>query len=471
MKRMKRLLAALMAALMLAAAAPVMAAPASETNGDYKLLALTFDDGPCKNTPRLLDGLAKVGAKATFFMVGQYIELYPDIPARMVAEGHEIANHSYSHPVLSTGNVTYQLNKTRELLVKYGGERNYFVRAPYGSDAARAYFNSPSIFWALDVNDYKRTDSAGMARDVIRIIKDGDIFLFHDTHSTSVDAALIVVEELQKQGYEFVTLSELFRRRGVDPQTQNGVRISSLPNKGINLGPLEDDPEYFDESKLSEHWGYEAIEYVLAHKLFYGTDEGFQPNKKMTRAMFLTVLGRMAGVSFDTPVSIPFSDVPADHWAAPYIAWAAANGIIDTDSETFDLDGNITREDMATVIYRYMKYAELAGETVEFALPYADVKEISPSALDGVRYCTSVSLLVGDGFNFNPKNDTTRAEASSLFMRLDKFILALEQPSPGEDDAEPSGEEDPPADDPTQDETPDTPAPTEPGADEPDAAE
>ena len=90
MKRMKRLLAAALAALLLVSAAPVVtAAPASQTNGDYKLLALTFDDGPCKNTPRLLDGLAKLGAKATFFMVGQYIELYPDIPARMV--GQEIS--------------------------------------------------------------------------------------------------------------------------------------------------------------------------------------------------------------------------------------------------------------------------------------------------------------------------------------------------------------------------------------------
>ena len=457
MKRMKRLLAALLAALMLAAAAPVTAAPASETNGDYKLLALTFDDGPYKFTDRLLDGLADLGAKATFFMVGQMIEQYPNIPARMVAEGHEIANHSYSHPYLNWSNVTYQLDKNRQLLAQYDGERTYCVRAPYGGFTAESSFNGPSIWVAFDVSDYKRTgDPYGVARDIIRYAKDGDIFLLHDIHNSSVTAALIAVEELQKQGYEFVTVSELFRRRGVVPE--NGKRYTSLPNKGINLGPLEDDPEYFDESRLSEHWAYGAIEYVLGHGLFEGTDKGFEPNKKMTRAMFLTVLGRIAGVSSAAPASVPFSDVPTDHWAAPYIAWAAKNGIVDTDSETFDLDGNITREDMAMAIYRYLKYADLAGETEEADLPYADAEEISGSALDGVKFCTSVSLLEGDGFNFNPKDDTTRAEAATLFMRLNQFIFGPEQPDPKEDTEEDTTEEDG---------TPESPDPDEPGAEEP----
>ena len=193
---------------------------------------------------------------------------------------------------------------------------------------------------------------------------------------------------------------------------------------------------------------------MLGHGLFEGTDIGFEPNRKMTRAMFLTVLGRIAGVSPDAPASVPFPDVPAEHWAAPYIAWAAANGIIDTDSEIFDLDGKITREDMATVIYRYLKYADLAGETQETDLPYADAEEISSSALDGVKFCTAVSLLEGDGFNFNPKDDTTRAQAATLFMRLNQFIFGPEQPDPEENAMEES-------------ETPESPEPDEPGADEP----
>ena len=429
MKRMKRLLAALLAPLLLAAMVPATVVPAraaapSETNGDYKLLALTFDDGPSAYTARLLDGLARLNAKATFFLVGRSIEARPDIPARMVAEGHEIANHSYNHPVLTYNNVSYQLGKTNELLARYDGKQNHLVRAPYGSDAARSAYNAPAIWVALNVNDYARTDSYGMARDVIRVVKDGDIFLFHDTHSTSVDAALIVVEELQKQGYEFVTVSELFRRRGVTPQ--NGVRYSYVRNTGINLGPQEADPEYYDESKLSEHWACEAIEYGLEHGLFYGTNDGFQPNRKMTRAMFLTVLGRFAGVGSDPPGSAPFSNVPVTHYAAPYIDWAARNGIIDTDSETYDYDGCITREEMAEMIYRYMKYAGLAGRTELPDLPYADAEEISPEFIDGVKYCTAASLLVGDARGFRPKDDTTRAQAATLFMRLHQYVLARE---------------------------------------------
>ena len=422
MKQMKRLLAALLVSLLLASAVPVMAATPSDTNGDYKLLALTFDDGPSVYTERLLDGLARLNAKATFFMVGRMIEQRPDIPARMVAEGHEIANHSYSHPVLTYDNVSYQLGKTNELLAQYDGNQNHLVRAPYGSDAARSAYKAPVIWVALNVNDYLRTDSYGMARDVMRVVKDGDIFLFHDTHSTSVDAALILVEELQKQGYEFVTVSELFRRRGVEPQ--NGVRYSYVRNTGINLGPLEKDPEYYDESRLSEHWAYEAIEYGLEHKLFHGTNEGFLPNKKMSRAMFLTVLGRIAGVSSDPPASTPFSNVPVTHYAAPYIAWAAENRIIDPSSKTYDYDGNITREEMAWVTYQYLRYADLAGETKVAELPYADAEEISPYFIDGVKYCTALSLMVGDALSFHPKDDTTRAQAATLFMRLHQFVLA-----------------------------------------------
>ena len=440
MKRMKRLLAALLAPLLLASAVPAAtaAAPAG-TNGDYKLLALTFDDGPSEYTERLLDGLARLNAKATFFMVGRMIERRADIPARMVAEGHEIANHSYSHPTLTYENVSYELEKTRELLARYGGERRYFVRAPYGDDAARSAFNAPAIWVALNAGDYLTTDYNKVARYIINTVRDGDIFLLHDTHNSSVTAALILVEELQKQGYEFVTVSELFRRRGVEPQ--NGVRYSCVRNTGVNLGPPEEDPEYYDESKLTEHWAYGAIEYGLEHGLFYGTYEGFLPNRKMTRAMFLTVLGRIAGVSSEPPARVPFSDVPATHYAAPSIAWAAENGIIDTDSDTFDLDGHITREDMAKLIYQYMKYAGLAGGTEDAGLTYADADEISGSALDGVKYCTAASLLRGDGLGFHPKDDTTRAQAATLFMRLHQLVLAQEPPAPGEDAAEPDGGE------------------------------
>ena len=426
MKRMKRLLAALLALLLAAASVtPVMAAAPSNTNGDYKLLALTFDDGPSAYTERLLDGLARLNAKATFFMVGRMIEQRPDIPARMVAEGHEIANHSYSHPVLTYDNVYYQLGRTRELLARYGGERNYFVRAPYGSDAARSAFNSPSIYWALNSNDYLTTDYNYVARYIINTVRDGDIFLLHDTHNSSVTAALILVEELQKQGYEFVTLSELFRRRGVVPQ--NGVRYCYVRNTGVNLGPREEDPEYYDESRLSEHWAYEGIAYVLDHGLFTGTDKGFLPNKKMTRGMFLTVLGRIAGAGSDPPASAPFSNVPVTHYAAPYIAWAAENRIIDPNSETYDYDGNITREEMAWLTYQYLRHAGLAGWVWDTGLPYTDADEISPDFIHGVRCCTDLSLIAGDAhLSFHPKNETTRAQAATLFMRLHQFVLAQE---------------------------------------------
>ena len=423
MGKAKRFLALVLTLALLVTAASAITASAEE-NGDYKLLALTFDDGPSKFTADLLDGLAERGAYCTFFMTGRNISYRPELLTRMLEDGHQIANHSWDHPVLTAGNVSNQINSTRELLVAAGGEQTYYVRPPYGSTNkwVLAGLNAPAILWSVDPYDWKYPNAYTVSNNIISHARDGDIILLHDTHGTSCQAALIAIDALQAQGYEFVTVSELLRRRGITPE--NGVEYYCARNEGINLGPPVD-PEYYDETELDRHWAWKSIQYVLENGLFSGTEDGsFLPNKKMTRGMFITVLGRLAGA--EGTGGSPFSDVSSASYAAPYIAWAAENGIASGygDAENrFGADDPVTREQMALMVLRYLQYAgyDTEGDGAR-SLSYSDAQEISAYAKDAVAVCTALGLLNGDGEGaFHPADFATRAQGASLFMRLHQY--------------------------------------------------
>lgn len=222
MKKIKRFAVLILAVLMLAGIAPVRAQAAGT-----KLIALTFDDGPqSKNTARLLDGLKARGAHCTFFMVGTMSEYNPDLVKRAWEEGHEIASHTYDHPALtslSDKEIRAQLSKNDSILDKaIGIDFDYMLRPPYGDQNARvlAAANVPCFYWSMDTYDWKTQNADSVYNEFIKQARDGSIALLHDTHETSVTAALRAIDTLQAQGYEFVTLSEMFMRRGV--KLENG---------------------------------------------------------------------------------------------------------------------------------------------------------------------------------------------------------------------------------------------------------
>ncbi len=235
----KRFLTLVLAlALCLGLGAP-MAAHAA-TGG--KLIALTFDDGPGPHTERLLDGLRARGVRATFFMVGQQVSRYSEVVSRVYREGHQVANHSYSHANLvnlSPGEVQNQILSTSRLLDQAcGAGTRYLVRAPYGStnDQVRAAVGAPLVYWAVDPQDWKYRNAATVRDRVVQGAADGAIILLHDSHPTSVDGALQAIDILQRQGYEFVTVGELFRRRGVP--MENGVSYVRCRPTGTDSGAV-----------------------------------------------------------------------------------------------------------------------------------------------------------------------------------------------------------------------------------------
>ena len=180
-----------------------------------KKIALTFDDGPHPvYTKILLDGLAERGAKASFFVTGENAEKYPELILRMQKEGHLIGNHTYSHIQLTSDNKEIfreELVKTNEILEAITGEKVTYIRPPYGSwdKSLEQDLNMFPVLWDVDPLDWCTPDAGLVMSRVLQQVEDGDIILLHDYYDTSVTAALMIVDEMKKQGYEFVTVEEI----------------------------------------------------------------------------------------------------------------------------------------------------------------------------------------------------------------------------------------------------------------------
>ncbi len=188
---------------------------AGKTGADEKKIALTFDDGPHPHyTAQLLDGLKERGVPATFFVTGEHAELHPEVIRRMHEEGHLIGNHTYSHIQLSENNkeeFKNQLIKTNEIIKNITGEEVQYVRPPYGTwdKKFEKELNMFPVLWTIDPLDWCSTNVAGIREKVVSKAKENGIILMHDYYPSTITAALEVVDELEKQGYEFVTVEEI----------------------------------------------------------------------------------------------------------------------------------------------------------------------------------------------------------------------------------------------------------------------
>lgn len=183
--------------------------------GDKPRIAITFDDGPNKiYTPMLLDGLKERNVKATFFIIGKKIEGNEEIIKRMVVEGHLLGNHTYSHVQLTrltSGEARKEIELTCEKLNEVCGVWPQYVRAPFGSWDEELECDTElfPVSWTVDTMDWTTKNVDQIVQRGIKGIKENDIILLHDNYKTSVEAALRIIDILQKRGYEFVTVEEL----------------------------------------------------------------------------------------------------------------------------------------------------------------------------------------------------------------------------------------------------------------------
>ncbi len=225
------------------AAVPASGAPRvtfSRCNVDGPYLAMTFDDGPsAANTPRLLDLAARKHIKLTFFLIGENARANPQLVQRELAEGHQVGNHSYTHPDLAKMTddaVRAEIQKTQDAIIDASGYRPILMRPPYGALSARQRlwvardFSVKIILWDVDPLDWKRPGPAVVASRIIAATRPGSIILTHDIHSQTVDAKPQVFDTLLAKGFKFVTVSELLAMdRGPAHAKKSATQGASQP--------------------------------------------------------------------------------------------------------------------------------------------------------------------------------------------------------------------------------------------------
>lgn len=187
----------------------------SDKGSSKKRIALTFDDGPHPEvTKQILVLLEKYNAKATFFMLGSRAQYYPGLVREVLDSGHELGNHTWSHPVLtkmSPAEIEKEYNSTEEAIIHATGENSTVFRPPYGAinEEIRNAIPCKSVNWTIDTLDWKYRDSEKLFPMVKEALHNNAIVLMHDIHQSTADGLEPVLAYLQKEGYEFLTVSEI----------------------------------------------------------------------------------------------------------------------------------------------------------------------------------------------------------------------------------------------------------------------
>jgi peptidoglycan/xylan/chitin deacetylase (PgdA/CDA1 family) len=199
--------------------------------GDYvvsvkttdRVVALTFDDGPSPwHTPKVLNELDRHHVKATFFMMGRNVERYPDVARDVLRRGHEIGNHSYSHPkliLMSPQRVRDEIERTDKLLRDIGVSGEIHFRAPHASKFivlpyVLQQMGKLNVMGDVSADEWRQRPAAVMTESILRQVRPGSIIGMHDpAGAESLRTLENILPALIAQGYRFETVSELLRRR------------------------------------------------------------------------------------------------------------------------------------------------------------------------------------------------------------------------------------------------------------------
>ena len=197
--------------------APAPDAPTPAPTTGNKVIALTFDDGPGPYTAHLLDILDQYGAKATFFLIGSKVSGQASVVRSIQARGHQLGNHSWSHPELpklSVDQIAGEIDRTNEAIRQATGVKPSILRPPYGAvngvvlEQLRLHGMS-SILWSVDTRDWADRNSQIVCSRAVAGARPGAVILMHDIHQTSVNAVPCILNSLKQQGYSFVTIQRL----------------------------------------------------------------------------------------------------------------------------------------------------------------------------------------------------------------------------------------------------------------------
>lgn len=179
-----------------------------------KVVALTFDDGPSIYTEELIEYLNKEGCNATFFVLGNKVEMYADVLKKSISYGNEIGNHSYNHKwlvKLKEDQIKNQINKTQDIIRINTGYTPKLLRPTYGSTNNKIRKNTDLdiVLWNVDTLDWKYKNVNRIVSRATKNLKDGNIILMHDIHKRTIEAVKKIVPIIKEEGYTCVTISEL----------------------------------------------------------------------------------------------------------------------------------------------------------------------------------------------------------------------------------------------------------------------
>ena len=213
----------------------------SQVNVPGKYVAITFDDGPSSvYTPQILDILQRHGARATFFVLGENAARNKGLLARAVSEGHEIANHTYSHikmTAVSNQTVAREIEKTGEIIKSATGFYPTTMRPPYGAinselvDKMYNVYGMHSVLWDVDTRDWQHPGVNTVVQRAVGNAQPGSIILLHDIHASTVNAVEDIVTGLQARGFKLVTVSQLIEmgRRAATPAPEPAPVVPVAP--------------------------------------------------------------------------------------------------------------------------------------------------------------------------------------------------------------------------------------------------
>lgn len=190
------------------------------------LLAFTFDDGPSADyTPLLLSGLRERGVHVTFFMVGARAEKTPEIVLQAYEDGHVIGGHSYDHSSyitkLSATSLKVQLQKTDNIIAEItGDDPPFLLRPPYGAinETVAKRTEKANILWNIDPRDWSVRDAEKIYDTIMERVVDGGVVILHDIYESTVEGALKSIDKLLEEGWQFVTIPELYEVYGIPLQ-------------------------------------------------------------------------------------------------------------------------------------------------------------------------------------------------------------------------------------------------------------
>ena len=186
-----------------------------EEKTEKKRIALTFDDGPHPiYTPQMLELLKEEQVPATFFLLGENVELYGDVVKEIAKEGHLIGNHTYHHvqvTTLSLDEACKEIQETSDLIEELTGTGTEYVRPPFGTwnEELEERLDLIPVMWSIDTKDWTTQNVDWIVREAVKHAEDHDIILMHDSYQSTVDAVKRVIEQLEAEGFEFVTVDEI----------------------------------------------------------------------------------------------------------------------------------------------------------------------------------------------------------------------------------------------------------------------